>query len=141
MRTLRVGPGPVHVPADELRVDIEERLADALGEGEIPLEVAFQVIVEDASDPARFTAMRDEEVLVRPALEALVGVGGVGVAGGLQPGVERQRVLLVGIDRVQVGAAAEPGSAGADVAGGYVGRRRGGGGQGGPPPGAAPPAA
>src|SRR4051794_28392498 len=124
MRTLRVGPGPVHVPADELRVDIEERLADALGEGEIPLEIALQVIVEDASDPARFTAMRDEEVFVRPALEALVGVGGVGVAGGLQPGVERQRVLLVGIDRVEVGAAAEPRLAGADVPRVHMRRRR-----------------
>ncbi len=78
--------------------------------------LALEIVVEDAADAARLAAVRDEEVLVGPALEPVVGVGRVAVAGGLQPGVERRGVGLVRVDRVEVGTAAEPGLAGADVA-------------------------
>ena len=81
------------MPPDQLRVDVEERLADVLGEREMALEVAFEIVVEDAADAARLAAMRDEEVLVGPLLEALVGVRRVGVAGGPQPGVKGRGVV------------------------------------------------
>src|SRR5215213_1101796 len=39
-------PGPVHVPAHQLRVDVEEGLAHGPGEGEGLLDVVFQIVVE-----------------------------------------------------------------------------------------------
>ena len=85
MLALRLGPGPVHVAAHQARIDVEEGLAHGLGEGEVAREIALQIIVEDAADAARLAAVRDEEVLVGPALEAIVGIGRVAVAGRLQP--------------------------------------------------------
>jgi hypothetical protein len=55
--------------ADDLRIDVEERLADGAGEAEVALEVAGVVaVVEDAADAARLLAVRQVEVLVAPGL-------------------------------------------------------------------------
>src|SRR5690606_14205453 len=57
-----------HPPSHQPGEDVEERLADVAGEGEILREsrplagrVAFEMVVEDAADPARDAAMRNEE--------------------------------------------------------------------------------
>src|SRR3546814_7625080 len=51
------GEGRLHPPPHQFRIDVQERLADLAGEGEIGVEEAFQVIVEDAAH----AAMRSEE--------------------------------------------------------------------------------
>src|SRR3546814_12833887 len=51
--SLRLGPAIVHVPLDEARVDVEECLSDVAGEGEVGLEAAVEIVVEDAADAAR----------------------------------------------------------------------------------------
>ena len=93
----------------------EERAADVLGEGEIGVEVAgVEPVVENAADAARFAAMLQKEILVAPGLEFVVGRDrGVGVAGSLHRGVERDRVgIVLGAPAIkhrrQIGAAAEP---------------------------------
>src|SRR3546814_8767986 len=54
--SLRLGPAIVHVPLDEARVDVEECLSDVAGEGEVGLEVAVEIVVDDAADAARAVA-------------------------------------------------------------------------------------
>ena len=50
-------PGAGAVAPHQLRIDAEKRLADGAGEGEVGLDVAaVEVVVEDATDPARFVA-------------------------------------------------------------------------------------
>src|SRR5690606_4217732 len=81
---LLLGPGLLHVPAHELRVDLKKGAADVPGEGKVSLPVAaVEVVVEDAADAARLAAVRNEEVFIAPLLEARVVVGVVAVAGGL----------------------------------------------------------
>src|SRR5262249_61674318 len=83
-----VGPGLVQPMADDLRVDVEERLAHRLGEGEVALEVAgAELVVEDAADAARLAPVRQEEVLVAPGLEPRIPLRIEGVARALQRGV------------------------------------------------------
>ena len=41
-----------HALADELGNDVEERLSDVAGEGEMLVEMLFEIIVEDAADAA-----------------------------------------------------------------------------------------
>src|SRR5690242_16426636 len=48
-----LGEGRVHAPADELRDDVEESFSDVLREGEMRVEMVFEIIVEDAADAAR----------------------------------------------------------------------------------------
>src|SRR3546814_6045346 len=48
--SLLLGPAIVHVPLDEARVDVEECLSDVAGEGEVGLEAAVEIVVEDAAD-------------------------------------------------------------------------------------------
>src|SRR3546814_15645406 len=79
--SLRLGPAIVHVPLDEARVDVEECLSDVAGEGEVGLEAAVEIVVEDAADAARLVAVLQEEILVAPRLEARVVVGVMGIAG------------------------------------------------------------
>src|SRR6185503_2717886 len=96
---------------------------DRANKGEIARPVAAVEIVEkDPAGAARFAAMRQIEILVAPRLETLVAFGVVAGAGGLQRGVEFPGGLLVGIDRSEVGAAAEPGFAGYDMARVHVDR-------------------
>src|SRR5690606_29588719 len=117
---LGVGPGAIHVPRDQPRVDVEERLADLAGEREVTLQVVLQVVVEDAADAAVLAAMRQIEVLVRPRLEARVVVRVERGASLLETRMERARVRLVRHDRIEIGAAAEPGPRGLDVPGVHV---------------------
>ena len=57
------------MPCHEL-IDLQERLADRAGEREVALQIAFQVVVEDAADTALLIAMRQMEIFVRPCLES-----------------------------------------------------------------------
>ena len=58
------------------RIDVEEGLADVAREGEVAREVAaVEIVVEDAADAARLAAVRQEEIVVAPFLEARVVAG------------------------------------------------------------------
>src|SRR5580704_9621251 len=84
---LGIRPRLVHVPAHQPGIDLEERLADAAGEGEVAREVAaVEIVEEDAAHAARLAAVRQVEVFVAPLLEARIIAGVVAVAGGLQRG-------------------------------------------------------
>ena len=72
------------------------------------VEMAFEMVVENAADAARDAAVGKPEIFVGPFRKARIESRVVGGAGGAQPGVERLGVLLVGDRRVEVGAAAEP---------------------------------
>uniref|UniRef100_A0A0N4Z401 LigA n=1 Tax=Parastrongyloides trichosuri TaxID=131310 RepID=A0A0N4Z401_PARTI len=123
---LRVGPGLVHPAGDDLRIDLEEGLADRLGEGEVLLPVAaVVVVVEDAAGAARLVAVGQEEILVAPVLVFGVPRRVEGVAGALHGGVEVDGVgVVVATVRVQhgrqVAAAAEPGLGRRDQPGVHV---------------------
>src|SRR5689334_24992386 len=96
--------------AGEIGVDLEEGLADGAGEGEVALEVAGVVVVEeDAADATRLVAVRQEEVAVAPLLEFRIVAGVLSVAGGSECPVEIRGVALLRKHRRQIGAAAEPG--------------------------------
>ena len=89
-----VRPASSHVPSDDVGIDVQKCESHRLGEGEIPLPVAgVQPVVEDAAHAARLAAVRQEEVLVAPLLEARV-IGGVeAVAGRFEGGMEVGGVL------------------------------------------------
>src|SRR5690606_32829422 len=70
-RPLRLPERHAHAAADELRKDGQEGLADVAGEGEVPAEIAFEMVVEDAADAAVHVAMGNEEIVVRPFAESL----------------------------------------------------------------------
>ena len=98
----------IHALADDLREDVEESFADVPGEGEMRVEMPFEMIVEDAADAARDVAVGKPEIFVGPFGKARIEGRIVGGAGGAQPRVEGFGVVLVGNCRVEVGAAAEP---------------------------------
>ena len=124
MAALLLGPGEPHPRPHDGREHAEESLADRADEGEVALLVAaVEIIEEDPADTARLAPMLQKEVFVAPFLEALVAVAVVGCAGGGEPGMEFLCRGLVGVDRGQIGAAAEPGFAGDDVAGVHMRRR------------------
>src|SRR5205814_3702033 len=97
-----------HALADDLREDVEKCLPDVAGEGEMLIEMAFEMVVEDAADTARHAAMGEPEIFVRPFREAGIESRVVGGAGGAQAGVEGLAVVVIGDGGVEVGAAAEP---------------------------------
>ena len=72
------------------------------------VEMAFEMVVENAADAARDAAVGQPEIFVGPFRKARIEGRVVGRAGGAQPGVERLGVLVIGDRRVEVGAAAEP---------------------------------
>ncbi len=57
MFTLFRRPIVVHVTAHDFRINVEKRLADILCEGEIAIPISVQLVVEDATDAARFVAV------------------------------------------------------------------------------------
>src|SRR5690606_4924671 len=72
---VRLRPVLVEVPTHEVLVHDEEGAADILHEGEVGVPAAllgraFQPVEEDAADAARLVAVRQEEILVAPGLEA-----------------------------------------------------------------------
>ena len=80
--------------AGDLRIDVQEGLADVAREGEVALPVTgIVVIVEDPADAARLVAVRQEEVVVAPGLVARMPGRVVPVARGLQGGVEAAGVV------------------------------------------------
>ena len=62
-----------------------------------------EIVVEDAADPARLVPVADQEILVRPGLEARIIAGIVRVAGRLQRGMEGGGVGRILDHRVEVG--------------------------------------
>src|SRR3712207_9144899 len=89
-------------PADDPREHVEQGLADVAREGEVRVEVAFEMVVEDAADAAVDASVGDEEIFLRPFREARVIGLVVRGAGGAEPRVELRRVLLIGDGRVEV---------------------------------------
>jgi hypothetical protein len=86
----------VHPPPHQLGEDVEEGAADVAGEGEILVEEAFEMVVEDAAGAAGDAAMGNEEIFLRPFAEAGIVSRVVRGAGGAQAGVEFGDVLLIG---------------------------------------------
>src|SRR6202040_2538060 len=118
MAALLLGPGELHPRPHNGRERAEERLADRAEEGEVAfLVAAVEIIEEDPADATRLAPMLEKEIFVAPFPESLIAVAVVGCAGGRKPSVEFLCRGVVGIDRGQIGAAAEPGLAGDDVAG------------------------
>src|SRR5262245_39594308 len=66
-------PALVHVPAHQLGIDLQKRLADIAGEGEVALEVsAVEIVEKNAAHAARLAAVRQVEILVAPFFEARI---------------------------------------------------------------------
>src|SRR3546814_4700624 len=90
---VRVGPRQPHAAAHDRGEDIEKGEPHGFGEGEICVEITFEMIVEDAADAAMHLAVGDVEILVRPLPEAWIMIGIVRVARGLHRGVEIGGIL------------------------------------------------
>ena len=123
MDPLGRGPRAVQMAPDQARVDVEKRLADGADKPERPLRSVLEIVEEDPADAAVFAAVRQIEVLVRPRLEARIAVGVKRRAGLLEAGMKRPGVGVVGHDRVEIGAAAEPRPGRLDMPGVHVRRR------------------
>src|SRR5262249_30991301 len=91
------------------QIRLEEGVAGVADEVERLLQLAGEVVEEDAADAAGLVAVGQVEVFVARALQLRV-IDGVGVllADGLPGAVEVDDVLTNGVVRRQVGAAAEP---------------------------------
>src|SRR5439155_3054548 len=91
------------------QVRLEEMLAAVADEGKQGIDIALEVVEEDATDAARLAAVRQVEIIVAPLLEAgMVGDAWMAAADLTPDAVEVNDVFAVGIVRRQVGAAAEP---------------------------------
>src|ERR1700730_7119036 len=102
-------PGLPHPVPHDGREDGEEGVPDRSDKGEVAFPVAaVQVIEEDPARPARFAAVLQKEVLVAPLLEAGIAVGAVGRAGAGESRMKLTDRHRIGVDRGDVGAAAEP---------------------------------
>src|SRR5690606_14626950 len=64
--------GRVAAALDDRQVGVEEAVAHGAQVREVGVEVAVQVVEEQAADAARLVAMLDEEVVVAPALVRVV---------------------------------------------------------------------
>ena len=98
-------PGGAHKCEDSVggpRTVGEARVREAL------VGCVAEVVEEEPADAAGLAAVRDEEVLVAPRLEAWVQRGAVCVARRLERRVEVLRVIGVEVRRGEVRAAAEP---------------------------------
>src|SRR5438132_7771160 len=102
-------PGEPHPGPHDGRENGEDGVSDRSEEGEVALPVAaIEIVEEDPAGAARLAPVRQKEVFVAPLLEAGVAAGVVGRAGAGQcrmKFVDRRRI---GVDRGDVGAAAEP---------------------------------
>jgi hypothetical protein len=68
------------------------------------VEMAFEMVVEDAADPARDAAVGKPEIFVGPFGKAWIEGRVVGGAGGAQPRVECVGILLIGDRGIEGGA-------------------------------------
>src|SRR5207237_4302244 len=91
LRAVLVGVRGRAAALDQRRVGGQEGLAHVADEG--PALLAAQVVEEDAAHAALAAAVADEEVLLRPAREAIVHPRAVRVADLLQHAMEMARVL------------------------------------------------
>ena len=125
MAPLHVGVAELrlHAFADNLRENVEERLADVAGEGEMGVEMILQPVEENSADAARDIAVGQPEIFLGPFREARIESRIVRGAGRAKAGVERLGVFLVGDRRVEIGAAAEPAPRGGQEAAVHVHRR------------------
>src|SRR6478609_8570099 len=93
LRALRFRPRFHHPPAHDPWIDLQQSKSDVARECKILLEVArVEMIVEDAADAARLTAVRQEEIGIGPGFELAVIIGIMSVAGLLHRRVERHGV-------------------------------------------------
>src|SRR5690606_11319638 len=106
---LALAVGGVAAPFDDRQVRVEEAVADRAHVGEVAVEVAVQVVEEQAADAARLLAVLEVEVLVAPALVRLVAfLAAERLAQIAGDAVPVQHVLVERVERGQVEAAAEP---------------------------------
>src|SRR6266404_2969745 len=124
MTALVGGPGEPHARPHDGRENGEDSVPDRSEEGEVALPVAaIEIVEEDPAGAARFASMLQKEVLVAPLLEAGVAAGVVGRTGVGERRVEFADGSRIGVDRGDVGAAAEPRLGRDDVAGIHMYRR------------------
>ncbi len=84
-------------------------VADALRQGEAPLEAAFvQIIVKDATDAARLVAMLEKEIFVAPFLVARMQVSAEGRERFLAGLMKMHGVFRKAVIGREIHAAAEP---------------------------------
>src|SRR5206468_9540751 len=106
-------PPGVHPRPYDRRKDREKRFAHRPDKGEIAVPVAAREIIEEnPAGAARLATMRQIEILVAPGLEAGVAIGVVARARRREGAVEFFGGRGIGVDRGEVGAAAEPGFCG-----------------------------
>ena len=87
--TIRFGPRYGHVAADDCGEDVEKSCADGFDEIEISNEIVGVEIVEEyATDAPGFIAVGEEEIFVAPGFVSFIVGNRVGIAGGLEGGVE-----------------------------------------------------
>src|SRR5258708_29657271 len=112
-------PRCAKIAPDQFGIDLQERAADVLREGEVGVPIARIVpVVENAADAAGLLAVRKIKIFVTPFfIFVVVGNAVVAAAGRLHRGMEGNRVGVLLAppplqDRRQIGAAAEPRLAG-----------------------------
>src|SRR5579875_487796 len=99
----------VFASLDDGQICLQKMVAAIAYKLEQGLEVAFEVIEEDATDAAGLAAVRQEEILITPFLHlSIIHQRLVFSADALPDLVKVDDVLAVGIIRGQVGTAAEP---------------------------------
>src|SRR5438067_8588527 len=95
--------------ANDRDVRFKKGAAAVAHESKELLEIALQIVKKNSADAPRLVAVRQEKIVVTPALETLViGHAGVALANVLPCPVKMDHVFAEGVIRRQVGAAAEP---------------------------------
>ncbi len=101
--------GGIFAAAHDGQVGFKKGAAAVLDEGKQLLQVAFEIVEEDAADAAGLAAVGQEEIVVAPFFEAgMIDRSGMAGAGPLPDAMEVDDVFLEGIKRSQIRAAAEP---------------------------------
>src|SRR5205823_2654992 len=84
------------------QVRLQEVVAAVADEGKEGVDIALEVVEEDAADAARLAAVRQVEIIVTPLLEAsMVSDAGMAVADIAPDAVEVDDVFAIGIVRCQ----------------------------------------
>src|SRR5262249_50720222 len=95
--------------ADDGRIRLQKGVAGVAHEVERPVQIALQIIEENAADAACLVAVWQVEILVAPALQVVViDHSGVPIAHPFPRPMEMNDVLARRVERRQIGAAAEP---------------------------------
>ncbi len=94
----------------DLRINVQERLAHIAGKGKIRVPVsAVMVVIENAANAARFTAMRQIKIFIAPLFETRIIARVMAITRRLHRAVKNARVRFIGKHRRQVRATAKPG--------------------------------